>query len=282
MTAADLWMDSQDVLEKFPLVFRLNRLRLLAPKVHVLLETSAFEVKTVSDPSELKEIFKLRYNVFFREFAGRGNRFSLMPYDVDLHDFVCDHLVVKDKATNSIVATYRLMSEDQGEHKNFYTEGEFDLSGFRKLVGNKLELGRACVHKDFRSGAVISLLWKGLCQYAKKTNTRYMFGCSSVCRAEFGSLPFIFQQLEKRDSFVKAYETKVHSQYSLASYPQLKIPVEPALDAKNSMPSLMNMYLLAGAKMGSEMAYDEEMDCLDFFTVLDFTCLPASFERRFA
>lgn len=282
MTAADLWMGSQDVLEKFPLVFRLNRLRFLSPKVSVQFETSTFEVKTVSDPSELKEIFRLRYDVFFREFAGRGDRFSLMPYDVDLHDFACDHLVVKDKATNTIVATYRLLAEDQGENKNFYTEGEFDLSEFRKLEGNKLELGRACVHKDFRSGAVISLLWKGLCQYAKKAKTRYMFGCSSVCRAEFSNLPFIFSQLEKRDSYVSAYATKVRKQYSLASYPQLKLPTQTPVDTKASMPSLMNMYLLAGAKMGPELAYDEEMDCLDFFTVLDFTCLPPSFERRFA
>lgn len=265
-----------DVLEKFPLVFRLGRIRLLSPKVQISIETSAFEVKTVSDPSELKEIFRLRYDVFFREFAGKGDRFTLLPYDVDLHDFACDHLVVKDKESNRIVATYRLLSEEEGEHKNFYTEGEFDLSQFRKLEGNKLELGRACVHKDFRSGAVISLLWKGLCQYAKKTETRYMFGCSSVCRPEFGNLSYIQQQLESRNSIVTEYATPVRADYRL---PELKLPES---HEKGSMPSLMNMYLLAGAKMSADMAYDEEMDCLDFFTVLDFTRLPPSFERRFA
>ena len=280
MITAGLWMDSQDAIGKLPLVFRLNRLRILAPKVSVLIDTPAYEVKTVSDPCELKEIFRLRYNVFFREFAGRGNRFSLMPYDVDLHDFACDHLVVKDKSTGAIVATYRLLSEEQGEHKKFYTEGEFDLTEFRKIQGNKLELGRACVHKDYRSGTVISLLWKGLCQYAKKTGARYMFGCSSVCRQEFPSLPFVFQQLAKRNSFVSSFKVNAHASYHLSYYPELKLPVEASADA--SMPSLMNMYLLAGAKMGAEMAYDEEMDCLDFFTVLDFSCLPSSFERRFA
>lgn len=280
MTAADLLMDSQDLIEKFPLIFRLNRLRLVAPKVDVHIESGSFIVETVSNPSDLKEIFKLRYEVFFREFAGRGDRFTLMPYDVDLHDFVCDHLVVRNKSDNRIVATYRLLFQGEGEERTFYTEGEFDLSEFRKIPGNKLELGRACVHRDFRNGAVISLLWKGLCQYAKKTSTRYMFGCSSVCRPEFGNLPYIQAQLAKKNWFVTDYQVKVRKEYSLNAYPQLTLPTE--MKEGSSMPSLMNMYLLAGAKMGQEMAYDEEMDCLDLFTVLDFTCLPPSFERRFA
>lgn len=281
MTAAELWMDSQNVLEKFPLVFRLNRLRFLEPRVEVLIETAQFTVETISNPSDLREIFRLRYDVFFREFAGRGDRFSLMPYDLDLHDFACDHLAVREKETGKLVATYRLLFQEEGESKSFYTETEFDLTEFREVRGNKLELGRACVHKDFRSGTVISLLWKGLCQYAKKTNTRYMFGCSSLCRMEFASLPYILEQLNKRECLVTGVSVPVKRDYNLKSYPQLLLPKEISETAK-SMPSLMNMYLLAGAKMGAEFAYDEEMDCLDFFTVLDFTRLPPSFERRFA
>lgn len=48
------------------------------------------------------------------------------------------------------------------------------------------------------------------------------------------------------------------------------------------MASLMHMYMMAGAKMGPELAYDAEMDCLDVFTLMDMEKLPASFERRFA
>lgn len=281
MTAAELWMDSQDTLGKFPLVFRLKRLRLLEPHADVLIDTPQFTVETISNPADLREIFRLRYDVFFREFAGRGDRFCLMPYDVDLHDFACDHLAVRDKETGRLVATYRLLFQEEGEEKTFYTETEFDLSEFRNIRGNKLELGRACVHRDYRSGTVISLLWKGLCQYAKKTRTRYMFGCSSLCRTEFACLPFILQQLAKRDSLVSDFSVPVKREYHRTTYPQLSLPSEVSEGAK-SMPSLMNMYLLAGAKMGADFAYDEEMDCLDFFTVLDFTKLPPSFERRFA
>lgn len=280
MTAAELWVDSQSVFEKLPLIFRLGNIRIISPRAQVMIESDLYQVETLSDPRDLKEIFKLRYDVFFREFAGRGDRFSFMPYDMDLHDFSCDHLIVREKNTKKIVATYRLLLQEENEEREFYTETEFNLENFRKLPGNKLELGRACVHKDFRSGLVISLLWKGLCAYAKKTSTKYMFGCSSLSREEFQDLPFIRAQFEKR-GVISELEVNVQPEYHLSHYPMLKLPTELSADHQK-MPSLLNMYLLAGAKVGSEIAYDEEMDCLDFFTVMDFTNLPSSFERRFA
>ncbi len=279
MTSASLWMESQN-LAKVPLFFRMKRVRILAPRVHVLIETDSYVVKTISKPCDLEETFRLRYDVFFREFAGRGNLFSLLPYDVDQHDFACDHLVVMDKASQKIIATYRLLFQEEGEKKKFYTDGEFDLSAFHAVPGNKLELGRACVHKDFRTGTVVGLLWKGMVQYAKKTNTRYLFGCSSLGRKEFAALPYIREQLVKRNA-LSEIPVPARSEFQLSRYPEVILP-EVISEDHCSMPSLMNMYLLTGAKMGTELAYDAEMDCLDFFTVMDFSRLPASFERRFA
>ncbi len=271
MGAVDLLTNAQDTISKFPLVLRIK----------VYIETESFLVETVSDPEAFKEIVRLRYDIFLREFAGRGDSYAFFPYDIDLHDFSCDHLVVKDKSSGNIVATYRLLFQAEGEKKNFYSEGEFDLSEFHQVRGNKLELGRACVHRDFRSGAVISLLWKGLCQYASKSDTRYMFGCSSLSRKEFAALPYIFEQMEKRKAVITDYKINVRKNYQLSTYPQLKLSQIVSPDFR-FMPSLMNMYLLAGAKMSDQLAYDEEMDCLDLFTVMDFKKLPASFERRFA
>ena len=281
MGATDLLNNAQDTLTKFPLVLRMGKIRMMEPRIKVHIETESFLVETVSDPEAFKEIVRLRYNIFLREFAGRGDRYAFFPYDIDLHDFVCDHLVVKDKSSGSIVATYRLLFQAEGEKKNFYSEGEFDLKEFHNIRGNKLELGRACVHREYRTGAVISLLWKGLCQYASKSDTRYMFGCSSLSRRDFEALPFVIEQLKKRNAVLSDYHVRVRKPFQLSSYPQLKLPQIVSSDFR-SMPSLMNMYLLAGAKMSIELAYDGEMDCLDLFTVLDFTRLPASFERRFA
>jgi len=43
-----------------------------------------------------------------------------------------------------------------------------------------LELGRACVHVDFRNIMVLHALWKGIAVYATRHESRYLIGCSSV------------------------------------------------------------------------------------------------------
>jgi putative hemolysin len=274
---SSLWFNAQFAFERVPLVLRLKKLegQILRPHIQINFENEFYQVKTINNFDELVQVLKLRFEVFFREFSTLKVH-RLLPYDVDIHDFTCDHLIVKDKASDQVIACYRLMSSKN--HTTFYSESEFDLSQLKNLPGTKLELGRACVHKDYRKGAVISLLWKGLIDYARKSQTRYMFGCSSINRADFHNLSKIFGHIEKQDAFIKDLVLEVRPKY------KMNFSVEDVVNDSAARPinSLMHMYLLAGAKMGRELAYDKEMDCLDMFTLMDMEKLPSSFERRFA
>jgi putative hemolysin len=185
---------------------------------------------------------------------------------------------VKDKTENKVVACYRLLSSGSDRKvKNYYSESEFEISSFLKVPENKLEIGRACVHKDYRKGSVVSLLWKGLIEYARKSETRYMFGCSSINRKDFSNLPQIIRELEQQDGFIKEFDIGVHPKF------KMNFSIEDSTEGSaKAMGSLMHMYLLAGAKMGRSMAYDAEMDCLDLLTLMDMKNLPPAFERRFS
>jgi putative hemolysin len=274
---SSLWFNAQFAIGRAPLVLRLKKLegQILRPHIQVDFENEFYQVKTVNNFDELVQVLKLRFEVFFREFSSQKVH-RLIPYDVDIHDFSCDHLIVKDKSSEQVVACYRLMSSKN--HSTFYSESEFDLSNLKQLPGTKLELGRACVHKDHRKGGVISLLWKGLIDYARKSETRYMFGCSSINRTDFPHLSKILQHIEKQDAFIKDFSIDVLPKY------RMDFSIEESRSDSPSRPinSLMHMYLLAGAKMGRALAYDKEMDCLDMFTLMDMEKLPSSFERRFA
>lgn len=280
MEVSSLWFNTQFTLGRVPHVLKLKYLekKILRPLIDVQFENDFYEVKTANRPEELIQVLKLRFEVFFREFSTQKVT-SLFPYDIDMHDFVCDHLIVKDKAEDKVIACYRLLSS-KAQHKagRFYSEGEFIIDDLVNSTENKLELGRACVHKDFRKGTVIGLLWKGLIEYARKSETRYMFGCSSINRKDFSNLQQIFDSLEKKDGFIKDFEIGVQPKY------RMKFEIEPGPESseKGGMNSLMHMYILAGAKMGRTLAYDAEMDCLDMFTLMDMKNLPPSFERRFS
>lgn len=281
MEVGALWFNTQFTIGRVPHYLKLKSLegKILRPAYQIDFENDYYQVKTVNHPEELAQVLALRFEVFFREFSTQKVTFSLFPYDVDMHDFTCDHLIVKDKALNKVVACYRLLSTNTDRSfKRFYSEGEFQIDELLKSPGHKLELGRACVHKDYRKGAVISLLWKGLIDYAKKSGTRYMFGCSSINRKDFGNVAEMMEQLEKQNNFIADFEVGVQPKYKL----KFELPVNAEKTGGKAMGSLMHMYLLAGAKLGRTMAYDAEMDCLDMFTLMDMNELPASFERRFA
>ena len=278
MEINSLWFNTQFTLGRAPHVLRLKSLtgKILKPKIQIDFENKFYQVKTVNHPEELAQVLNLRFEIFFREYSTQKVTFSLFPYDVDMHDFVCDHLIVKDKADNKVIACYRLLSSAM-KPKKFYSEGEFDIKSLLDLPGNKLELGRACVHKDYRKGTVVGLLWKGLIEYARKSQTRYMFGCSSINRKDFPNLSHILNHIEEKNSFIKDFEIKVKPKY------QMKFNVESeATKGSKTLNSLMHMYLIAGAKMGRTLAYDDELDCLDMFTLMDMQSLPIAFERKFS
>lgn len=280
MEVGALWFNTQFTIGRVPHYLRLKSLegKILKPAYQIDFENDYYQVKTVNHPEELAQVLSLRFDVFFREFSTQKVTFSLFPYDVDMHDFVCDHLIVKDKALNKVVACYRLLSTNtERSFKHFYSQGEFQIDELLQTSGHKLELGRACVHKDYRKGAVISLLWKGLIEYARKSNTRYMFGCSSINRKDFGNVSSMMEQLDRQNSFISDFSVGVQPKYRL----KFELP-ERGENTGKAMGSLMHMYLMAGAKLSRTLAYDAEMDCLDMFTLMDMQQLPASFERRFA
>ena len=65
-------------------------------------------------------------------------------------------------------------------HGKFYTEDEFDIKKILKKKGEILELGRSCVHKDYRDKPIIRLLWKAISAYMQHYKIKILFGCASL------------------------------------------------------------------------------------------------------
>jgi putative hemolysin len=246
-----------------------------------------YEIKIADQMSEFLQVLRLRYQVFFEEFATSTPRVFSLPYDIDRFDFHCDHLVVKDRSNGKVVACYRLLCEDsQKTAGSYYTQNEFMFHDVLCLEGKKIEIGRACVHKDFRKGTVIALLWRGLLQYAKAKQARFLFGCSSISGDSFKYLPHIMETLRSSNAFMNDVSVLVRPEYQIENHQfnqslNFQLSEDEELEAKH-LPSLIHMYVLAGAKVAEKPAYDKEMNCLDLFTLIDLKKMPSSFERRFS
>ena len=147
---------------------RIKALRKVLAEERVITETSrvakksAIQVYVARDLSEIKEAQRLRYRVFAEE-MGASLPYNAEGLDVDLFDAYCDHLIVRDTETLQVVGTYRVLPPEQAKIiGRLYSESEFDLARLQHLLPKTVEIGRSCVHEDYRSGGVIMALWAGL------------------------------------------------------------------------------------------------------------------------
>ncbi len=276
----DLVADTQFAFLRLPDYLRIRKVSLIRPFCEFSFVSGHYEVKTANTMAEIQQVLRLRFEVFYREFSSRRIRFPFLPYDVDGFDLLCDHLIIKDTRNDKVIAAYRLLHSEVAKEE-FYSEGEFSFDGLLSTPDSKLELGRACVHRDYRQGTVMGLLWKGLLKYSRLTNTRYLFGCSSVQRKDFGAFNKMIETLRKKNALLDEKLVQPKRLFHLDQYPEIRKELDQ-VDGEGEMNSLMHMYILAGARMSSEGAYDEEMDCVDLLTWIDLKELPPSFERRFA
>lgn len=258
------------------------RLRAFRCKVPIYLELKNFVLKTVETPAELDKILRLRYRVFYKEFLEKRRLFSI---DLDEFDALCDHLMIIDKKTNTCVGTYRLNCSRFNDQ--FYSATEFQMDAIAALPGVKLELGRACVHKDFRKGVILTLLWRGLSEYVKATGTAFMFGCSSVKTMDPLEIAVIHHYLMSHYASDPSCRVMPLEGYRIRPLP-LYLKLIESLDvrtiedyAHKLVPPLLSSYLRAGAVICGEPALDKEFKCVDFFTLHDMSKTSQQAARKF-
>ena len=143
-------------------------------------------VRIATSAAEIHAVQSLRYRVFYSEMGAHPDPATFASkLDADQYDTVADHLLVVDHAigegSESIVGTYRLIRRAAAARiGRFYSADEFDISKMEAFPGELLELGRSCVALEYRSRAVMQLLWSGIAAYVFRHRIDLMFGCASL------------------------------------------------------------------------------------------------------
>jgi putative hemolysin len=239
-----------------------------------------FEVKIATEPSEIEQVQRLRFQVFNVE-LNKGLKSSYeRGLDVDEFDPYCDHLLVRDLKSGDVVGTYRLLRGSQArQHIGFYSEKEFDLSRIKLLDGELMELGRSCARKDFRDRALIPLMWDAIAEQVKKHQVRYLFGCGSLYTTETAEVGATFCMLKNKYYAPEAYRVFPVEGCKFKDLTDDGLILdEQALFQK--LPSLIKGYLRIGALVCGPPALDAEFGTADFFLLLDFGTLKEAYLKR--
>src|SRR5690625_6705237 len=96
-------------------------------------------------------------------------------------DSGCEQFTVIDIHTDQEVCTYRLLTPENAiAAGGYYSEQEFDLGPLQDIRPSLVEVGRSCIHANYRTGRVIMLLWSGIAALMRVGGYRYLLGCASV------------------------------------------------------------------------------------------------------
>lgn len=244
-----------------------------APRYTLLLTTDATLVEAAQ---------RLRCQVFGSEpgFALRGSTDGL---DADRFDEHCDHLLVREDVTGEVVGCYRMLPPAGAlAAGSLYSATEFDVRAFDVLRPNLVEMGRAVVRADHRSGAVVLLMWSGILAYLDRCGYDYVTGCVSVpVHGPDGYAPGT-QIRGVRDFVRRRHAAPAH--YTVHPYRPVTVggrgldDIDPP--ERVCVPPLMRGYLRLGAQVCGEPAHDPDFGVGDFPALLDKRRADTRYLRR--
>lgn len=230
-------------------------------------------VALARNDDEVMACQRLRFEVFGLEL---GARLASAPdgLDRDRFDAHCRHLMVRDQASGLVVATTRvLLQQDAPAAGGFYSQSEFELEGVLAQPGRFMEIGRTCIRADHRSRAALTLLWSGLARLVVLHGIDYLIGCASLPMQGTGvQARALIERIAQRYALPEAWNIRP------------RVPMPPAqgvLETAMQVPPLLRGYLRLGARVSREGCWDPDFDVVDLFVLLNRDNLEQRYARHY-
>ncbi len=242
-------------------------------------ETPQLQVKLAETEDELRAAQRLRYHVFVEELGGGGEMVDHEArLEKDRFDPFFDHLILIDPSRDAqsldhVVGVYRLLRAEQAEAAGqYYSEDEYDISVLKDSGRKLLELGRSCVHPDFRGGLALFKLWSGLADFVLAHEIEILFGVASFHGTDIEALAPVLSLLHHRHLAPEALRVRAQE----AHFQRMDLILEAQLDRAATMrmvPPLIKSYLRLGGYIGEGAFIDHAFNTVDVCLVVDMELL---------
>lgn len=247
-----------------------------------------FELRLAETEQDRLAAQRLRYEVFVRELGGDGDLVDHAErLERDRYDPYYDHLLLVDlnrdvRTLDHVVGVYRLLPGDRArEAGGFYCAGEYDLSPLERTGRKLLELGRSCLHADYRGGAAMHHLWNGLGAYVLDHGIEILFGVASFHGTDTQALAQPLSLLHHKH--LAPPDLRVRALPGNFAPMNLLEPAEidrPA--AVRAIPSLIKAYLRLGGVVGEGAFIDHAFNTTDVCLVMDTERIGAQQRARYS
>lgn len=244
-----------------------------------------FELRLAADEADIRAGQRLRYEVFVDELGGTGPLVDhAARLERDRFDPIYDHLLLFDNAApdRPAVGVYRLMRSDQlAAGARFYSEAEYDIDVLKASGRRLLELGRSCVHPEYRGGAALMALWQGLLAYVEQHRIDVMFGVASFHGIDPAPLAAPLSLLHHRHLAPEHLRVRARPEH----FQRMDLVPEAQIDrvaAMRAVPALIKSYLRLGGYVGEGAFVDHDFNTTDVCIVVDIGEVPEKMRALYA
>jgi putative hemolysin len=260
------------------------------------LRSGSLEVRLAATAEDIDAAQALRYHVFYEEMgAAPTEEMKARHRDFDVYDEQCDHLLVIDharKSGNQVIGTYRLIRREAAEKcGGFYSRSEYDISRILEYPGEILELGRSCIDAEYRTGAVMQILWRGLTAYVFRYDVKLMFGCASFPGTDPSAHALPLSYLYYHHLAPPALRAKTLPEYyvDMRMLPREAFDPNVAFDTmkldprngSNSLPPLIKGYIRVGGFIGDGAYIDHQFNTTDVFIIVKTDLITSRYIRHY-
>lgn len=253
-----------------------------------LVNSSQLEIRLAKDQEEIFESQRLRYKVFVDEFGAKVSvKNKNKSIESDKFDSYCDHLILIDKSVRNlvgkplIVGTLRLLnSTNANKFDGFYSAAEYNLDKMLELKKNLLEIGRACVDKNYRGHLALHLLWLGLGKYVVERNIAVIFGVASFNGNDPTHFSSALSLLNHKYGASKMLEFKALAPNSV-DMNMISVEELDYRKAMSQMPSLIKAYLRMGARVGDGAFVDTKFNTVDIGIIIEVELMGSKYKKLY-
>lgn len=248
-----------------------------------------FEIRMARSLAEKHAAQQLRYDVFVREMGAQvAPDCHAAGREADHYDAHADHLILLDhaKADNGkIIGVYRLMRAEQAAAAGgFYSQNEYDLAALLHSGERLLELGRSCVHPEYRRGEALAWLFAGLAAYIEAHEVTLCFGTASFPGTDSAALAPALAFLHANHLAPEALRPRAigPSSHFISEGSTAPLEAGDRRAAVALLPPLLKSYLRLGAWIAKGAYIDTAFNTTDVLVVLKAERIAKSQKQRFA
>ncbi|MFT7058950.1 MAG: putative hemolysin [Pseudorhodobacter sp.] len=200
--------------------------------------------------------------------------------DSDAFDAICQHVLVEEVASGSLVCCFRMLPlEDGADIGRSYSAQFYELSALSGFRGAMVEMGRFCIHPDWRDPDILRLAWGAMTRYVDAAGVKMLFGCSSFRGVEAEAYLDTFAMLRARHLAPKRWLPRVKAPCIFPFARGLSRHKPDAGRAMLSMPPLLRTYLMMGGWVSDHAVVDHDLGTLHVFTGLEIGAIPPARAR---